>query len=58
MKIYFHVSPVSKRLHDWRRIARLVKHALQSTLVVEFRPRRHGQEATCIGQAQVSPVAR
>jgi len=36
MKIQFLTSPVSSRLHGWRRALRKVKHALRGTLVVEF----------------------
>lgn len=56
MKIHFRTPPVSKRLHGWRRIARQVKHALQSTLVIEIGQQERKQESPCIGQVPVSRV--
>jgi len=54
MEIQFLTPPVSKRLHGWRRIARRVKLALQSTLVIEIGPRQHTQDSVCIGQPRAS----
>lgn len=36
MKVQFHIPPVSKRLHGWKRVARRATRILRSTLIVHF----------------------
>ena len=51
MKIHFRTPPVSKRLHGWQRIARCVKNALQSTLIIEAGYEQRRQDPQCIAQS-------